>query len=106
MHSVSSNAVADIFSADVDNTKFAFNTNSNTEVTAQCTGICYIIFNQQNTSATDILENDNLLIMNDHYANNSWYRSFTVLIRKGRKYKWRGSGGSIQLQTFIPFNID
>lgn len=105
LHAVTSNAVADIFSADIDNTKFALSTTEKVEVTAQYTGLLYVVIKQQNTSSSSIFENGTKLINNDNYSNDSYYRTFTVLIRKGRKYKWEGNSGVIYLQNFIPFNL-
>ena len=105
LHAVSSNAVANIFSADIDNTKFALSTTASVEVTAQYTGLLYVVIRQQNTSGSSIFENGTELITNDNYSNGSYYRTFTVLIRKGRKYKWAGNSGVVYLQNFIPFNL-
>lgn len=105
MHAVTSNAVADIFSADIDNTKFALSTTANVEVTARYTGILYVTIEQSNTSGSSIVENGTELISDDNYAVNSYYRNFTVLIRKGRKYKWTGTSGTVHSQKFIPFNL-
>jgi hypothetical protein len=105
MHAVTSNAVADIFSADIDNTKFALSTTANVEVTAQYTGLLYVVIRQDNTSGSTIYENETGLVVNDNYSEGSYYRTFTILIRKGRKYKWAGNSGSIYFQRFIPFNL-
>lgn len=105
MHAVTSNAVADIFSANIDNTKFALSTTSNVEVTAQYTGLLYVVISQSNTGGSTIVEDGTVLIADDNYADGSNYRNFTVLIRKGRKYKWVGNGGKVSIQNFIPFNL-
>lgn len=109
MQSVSSNAVAGLFNSSIDNTKFAFSSTANTEVTAQHTGICYITFDQRNTGGTTIIENGKSLISDDNYMSMSGYlssyRYFTILIRKGRRYSWIGTDGVIYRQQFIPFNI-
>ena len=105
LHAVSSNAVADIFSANIDNTKFALSTTANVEVTAQYTGLLYVVIRQENTNRSAIFENGTELIADDNYSEGSYYRTFTVLIRKGRKYKWMGNSGIMYLQNFIPFNL-
>lgn len=105
LHAVTSNAVADIFSADIDNTKFALSTTEKVEVTAQYTGLLYVTIRQQNTSGSSIFENGTELISNDNYSDGSYYRNFTVLIRKGKKYKWVGNSGTLYMQKFIPFNL-
>ena len=105
LHAVTSNAVADIFSANIDNTKFALSTTANVEVTAQYTGLLYVVIKQENTNRSAIFENGTELIADDNYSEGSYYRTFTVLIRKGRKYKWMGNSGIMYFQNFIPFNL-
>ena len=106
METVTSNAVAEMFSKPLDNTKFEFSATEGSAVTAQCTGICYITFAQQNGSATYIWEDGVNLLANDNYTPNvAWWRCFTILIRKGHQYSWTGPNGSIQNQKFLPLNI-
>lgn len=106
MQSVSSNAVAGMFSKPLDNTKFAFSTTEGAPVTAQYTGICYITFDQQNNGATYIWEDGVFLLASDNYTPNvAWWRCFTILIRKGHQYSWTGTNGTIRGQTFLPFDI-
>ena len=103
MHSVASNAVAKIFDNEFDNSKFGFALSANTTVTANYTGLLYVIFQQQSFATTSIFEDDNMLLASDMWIqSNAFYQSFTVLIRKGKSYKWRGQS-ALYNQKFIPF---
>jgi hypothetical protein len=102
MHSVTSNAVAEMFNNAIDNTKFAMSNNANTEVTANYTGILYLNVTQTNAATTAVFENGTRILQCDMYTGTSYYNCFTILIRKGYKYSWSGQN-TIHSQSFIPF---
>ena len=101
LHAVSSNAVANIFGASIDNTKFSIST---TNTLANYTGIAYINISRQSTDAVVIYEDDKQLLEDDRGSTASYYHPFTVLIRKGHNYKY--NAGTLDLLKFIPFNIE
>lgn len=98
MHSVSSNAVANLFSANIDNTKFTLTT---TNQQAQYTGLLYCVIQQNTTNNVIIYEDDAELLVDDRGGEYSYNHSFTVLIRKGHRYKY--NIGTMAKSNFIPF---
>ena len=111
MHSVTSNAVAEaianIFSANIDNSKFSMPAINQEAVTADYTGFYYMTVQSSNTATVTIWEDDNKICNSDLYTSSGFVKQFVVLVRKGRKYKWSAGSGthSIQFQYFVPFNI-
>ena len=85
----------------VDNTKFVMSNNQNTNVLSDYTGLLYLVLRGGSTTASVIYEDDSELLRNDNYATNSNYRTFTILIRKNKQYRY--TGGTLVSQCFIPF---
>ena len=91
-----------IFDNTIDNTKFAMSTTANEEVTANYTGLLYLMLKKNSSATTAIFEDDTRILQDDIYSASSIYPSLTILIRKGHRYKWSGES-EIYGQNFIPF---
>ena len=72
MHSVTSNAVAKLFSANIDNTKFTLTT---TNQQAQYTGLLYCVIQQNTTNNVIIYEDDAELLVDDRGGEYSYNHS-------------------------------
>lgn len=100
LHAVTSNAVAEMFSAPLSNDfEISFSNQ-----TANYTGILYVTIVKQNTSTVTIKEDNNNILGTDLGVTDSKVSSFTILIRKGHQYmidKSGDSGCSIYFQKFI-----
>ena len=96
MHSVTSNAVAEMFFNSLSDDF----TISMTNKTANVTGILYVAIFKSDTSTTTLQEDNVFLLGSDMYTGNSAVSSFTVLIRKGHSYRLAGNG-SIYFQKFV-----
>ena len=97
MHSVTSNAVAEMFFNSLSDDF----TISMTNKTANVTGILYVAIFKSDTSTTTLQEDNVFLLGSDMYTGNSAVSSFTVLIRKGHNYRLNGNVNSIYFQKFV-----
>lgn len=100
----SKNYTNSIFQHDADNSKFALPTTSGT-VTANCTGILYVTFKKDtsNRAVLSVYEGNNLIYGSDVVE--EVQVPATLLIRKGREYRWLFLGdvnASVAFQMFIP----
>lgn len=100
MHAVTSNAVAEMFSAPLSNDfEISFSNQ-----TANYTGILYVTIVKQNTTTVEIKEDNNRILGTDLGVTDAKVSCFTILIRKGHQYmidKSGDSGCSIYYQKFI-----
>lgn len=100
LHAVTSNAVAEMFSAPLsDDFEISFSNQ-----TANCTGILYVNIIKQNTSSVIIKEDNTSILGTDLGTTGSKVSSFTVFIRKGHQYMIDKSGDTsciIYFQKFI-----
>lgn len=106
MQSVTSNAVAELFSANIDNTKFTITT---ANITAQYTGIAYLTLRLFTSNNVFIYEDDVPILVDDRGSSASYNHQFTFLVRKGHNYRYGDTAGdisTINYFSFIPFNID
>lgn len=100
----SKNYTNSIFQHDADNSKFALPTTAGT-VTANCTGILYVTFKKDtsNRAVLSVYEGNNLIYGSDVVE--EVQVPATLLIRKGREYRWLFLGdvnASVGFQMFIP----
>ena len=101
----SKNYTNSIFQHNVDNTKFAMSSTQSDSVTANCTGILYITFKKDtsNRAVLGVYEDTNMILGSDVVE--EVQVPGTLLIRKGRSYRWIFLGdpnATIGFQTFIP----
>lgn len=100
LHAVTSNAVAEMFSAPLsDDFEISFSNQ-----TANCTGILYVNIVKQNTSTVTIKEDNTSILGTDLGTTDSKVSGFTVFIRKGHQYMIDKSGDTsctIYFQKFI-----
>lgn len=100
LHAVTSNAVAEMFSAPLsDDFEISFSNQ-----TADYTGILYVGIVKQNTATITINEDNTSILGSDLGITDSKVSSFTVLIRKGHQYmvdKSNDTSCTIYFQKFI-----
>ena len=100
MHSVTSNAVAEMFLNSLSS-EFTISTS---DKMANVTGILYVAIAKSNTSTVVIQEDNTSLFGSDLCSGGSVVSSFTVLIRKGHQYrvdKSADANASIYFQKFV-----
>jgi len=101
----SKNYTNSIFQHDADNSKFAMSSTQSDSVTANCTGILYVTFKKDtsNRAVLSVYEGNNLIYGSDVVE--EVQVPATLLIRKGREYRWLFLGdpnASVAFQSFIP----